>query len=90
MITDSLGTKYHCYYGTPKAHYFNALLILKSPDIKCPENCSVVDFKYSRMGRYLIVVPVTYHSIDVQFMTSHIESLDTEHDIKKTSNEDCF
>ena len=56
-------------------------LILKSPDIKCPENCSVVDFKYSRMGRYLIVVPVTYHTIDVQFMTSHIESLDTEHDI---------
>lgn len=80
MITRRLNTKYHLFYGVPKAHYFNGILILKSPNIKCFEQ-EVVEFKYTRMGRYLLVVPVTYYGIDIRFMTSHIESLDRDHDV---------
>jgi tyrosyl-DNA phosphodiesterase 2 len=87
IITANLVTNYHCYQGKPKAFYFNAVLIRKSPDMICPEKEDVVDFPGSRMGRYLINVPVHCHGKTIHFMTSHIESLDKEHNIHERKNQ---
>lgn len=81
-ITSMLGEHYHYYFGTPRAHYFNGLLVRKSPDIVIlSDKEEYIPFPTSGMGRYLIGVTTRCHGIDVHFMTTHIESLDAEHNV---------
>lgn len=78
MITKKLGDHYNSYCGTPRCHYFNGLLIRKSPDITpLSEKEEVVVFPTSGMGRYLIGLPVCVQGKKMYFLTSHIESLDS-------------
>ena len=82
MITSKLNELYTCYCGVPRCHYFNGLLVRKSPDITLlSEREEVVEFPTSGMGRYLIGLPVCVHGSNVYFLTSHIESLDQDRNI---------
>ena len=74
-LTAQLGGSggYQCYCGTPKAHYFPAVLVRK--DISCRDQ-TVIDFPSSMQGRYLIQVPIMYNGKDISLLCSHIESMD--------------
>ncbi len=81
-LTARLSDMYYCHCGTPKAHYFPALLVKKDDKIKCKKE-SIVDFPSSGQGRYMICVPIVYNGKEIVLLTSHIESMDDKQNIKE-------
>ena len=93
QITRSLSEDYHCYCGVPLVHYFNAILLNKTSGIEPSTDAeTALKFASSVMGRYLIRLPAKLNGLDVHFMTSHLESMDSEANVteRKSQLKQCF
>lgn len=75
LIVSKLGRLYNCYCNpNPPHHYYNAILILKEGVSITGDGLQVHDF-HSRMGRHLLQLSIQFSGVDIEVMTSHLESL---------------
>ena len=75
IIGSKLDSSYEGYTAhSPPAHYYPAILVRKS-SIQVQGSLECYDFHYSSMGRHLLQLPVKFSELEIQLMTSHLESL---------------
>ena len=75
LIVTKLGRVYNCYTSpNPPEHYYNAILTLKEDLTVAGSGLQVLDFE-SRMGRHLLQLSVKFAGVELEVMTSHLESL---------------
>ena len=82
VIVARLGQNYSCYCPSkPPLYYYNAILILKdNDDVRIAGDLQMYDF-CSTMGRHILRLPIRFSGVDLEVMTSHLESL---YDFRKT------
>ena len=70
-----LSTTYDCYSApNPPVHYYPAILVQKYT-VETAGSLDCFDFPQSTMGRHLLQLPVKFVGVEVQLMTSHLESM---------------
>ena len=75
LIVARLGRIYNCHCSlNPPADYYNAILILKE-GISITGDLRVHHFPGSHMGRHLLQMSVRFSGVDLDVMTSHLESM---------------
>ena len=75
IIGSKLDSSYEGYTAhSPPAHYYPAILVRKST-IRVQGSLECLDFPRSSMGRHLLQLPVKFSDLELQLMTSHLESM---------------
>ena len=75
VIVTKLGQFYDCFCSPdPPDRYYNAIIVLKDDVKVVGGGLKVHDFR-SRMGRHLLQLPVQFCGVDLNVMTSHLESM---------------
>lgn len=60
---------------TPTFHYYPAMLInQKCGEVVVQGKLEVLDFPGTSMGRHLLQLPIAFHGVSLQLLTSHLES----------------
>ena len=67
-------SEYQCYRADGSFPYYPILCLLKCQEIRATGSLDCVPFPQSTMGRHLLQLPVTFDGLDLQLMTSHLES----------------
>ena len=75
-IGDQLCTEYDCYSSpSPPMDYYPAILVRKT-EIETMGPLECFNFPHSDMGRHLLQLPVKFSGVEIQLMTSHLESME--------------
>ena len=75
LIVARLGHIYNCHCSlNPPADYYNAILIMKE-GVSVKDDLKVYPFPGNHMGRHLLQMSVKYSGVDIDVMTSHLESM---------------
>ena len=75
IIGSKLDSSYEGYTAhSPPAHYYPAILVRKS-SIQVQGSLECLNFPHSCMGRHLLQLPVKFSDLEIQLMTSHLESM---------------
>lgn len=74
-ITERLKSSYLFYRDEVSFHYYHILMVRKGSAVSVEGDLEVMRFPQSRQGRHLLQLPVKFCEIDIQLMTSHLESL---------------
>lgn len=92
IITKELGKDYLMYRnGSVQCHYYHNLMIRKgSSVVPAHTDVTVEPFVGTGQGRHLLRLQTTFNGMHVNFMTSHLESLPTDRDERKTQLKHCF
>lgn len=73
-IVSTLSTTYNCYSSpNPPAHYYPVLLVQEGT-VEIAGSLKCFNFPHSTMGRHLLQLPVKFSGVEIQLMTSHLES----------------
>ena len=74
-----LGSSYNYYTALKPLYgyrYFVAILVLKTKDLHVRGKVESVVFRQSTMARHVIKVSVSFLGVDIELLTSHLESLE--------------
>ena len=74
-ITERLGGSYSFYRDEVSFHYYHILMVRKGSDVVIQGDIQILKFPKSSQGRHLLFLPVEFHGMSVQLMTSHLESM---------------
>ena len=73
-IVSTLSTTYNCYSSpNPPAHYYPVLLVQEGT-VEIAGSLKCFNFPHSTMGRHLLQLTVKFSGVEIQLMTSHLES----------------
>ncbi len=77
-ILKQLGSDYD-YYAAPNAgekyRYFVAFLVLKTDKLRVSKELVSVDLPDTVMGRHLLICSVLFFGVEINLLTSHLESM---------------
>ena len=77
-ILKKLGSLYD-YYAAPNAAvkygYFVSILVLKTEGLTVGEELASFDFPRSTMGRHVIKCSAKFYGVEIELLTSHLESM---------------
>ena len=74
LIVSRLEHEYNCYCSlNPPQRYFNGILVLKREVTVTGNGLQMLDFR-SSMGRHLLKLSIQFSGVDLDVMTSHLES----------------
>ena len=92
ILSKKLGSVYSLHVSpSPPFHYFPAILTNKRcGEVTIMGELEVLDFPGSSMGRHLLQLPVTFHGVVFQLLTSHLESTRDYVSERKCQLELCF
>ena len=87
-----LGNEYGMYrHPSVRCHYFHNLMLRNGSAVVPVKDGATADmFPGTGQGRHLLKVPTTFNGIRIHFMTSHLESLPTDREERKTQLKQCF
>lgn len=74
-ITERLGDSYTFYRDEVSIHYFHILMVRNGSSVVVQGDLQILKFPKSAQGRHLLFLPVEFHGVPIQLMTSHLESL---------------
>ena len=74
-ITKRLGDSYSYYRDEVSIHYYHILMVRNESGVVIQGGLQVLKFPDSTQGRHLLFLPVEFHGLSIQLMTSHLESM---------------
>ncbi|KAL5496242.1 hypothetical protein EMCRGX_G012486 [Ephydatia muelleri] len=93
ILASELGRDYLMYRNSSvKSHYYHNLMVRKgSPVVPVETDITVEPFVGTGQGRHLLRIKTAFNNgTRINFMTSHLESLPTDRDERKTQLKRCF
>ena len=80
VIVASLSHLYSCFCPSKPPHrYYNAILVLKGSVDVIGSGLQFYDF-HSRLGRHLLQLSIRFSGVELEVMTSHLESMEWDGD----------
>ena len=89
-INQKLGSTYSFFRKEVPFRYYHILLIRKSSGITVEGELEMLQFPDSKQGRFLLQLPVKFHGLEFQLMTSHLESMNHYTTERKAQLKTCF